>query len=245
MSDEYVSEYTREHQEKSTSFEKILSNFRMDAVQRSLSKRGPNSVLEIGCGFNPGFTEGPTVADWTVIEPQHEFVEYARQQADESVEIIEGRVEEVAEELETFDFIAVSSVLHEVSNPDELMDAVRRLADNKTLIHINVPNANSFHRLLAEHMGLIDSTFEMSQRDKNFERNRHYNRQNLTEYVTESGFDVVGSGTYFFKPFTVDQMEMIIDSSEFPDELLQGLDSISQEFPDMGCELYVEAVKDD
>ena len=38
-------------------------------------------------------------------------------------------------------------------------------------------------------------------------------------------------------------MKVIVDSPEFPDELLRGLDSVAEEFPEMSSELYVEAVK--
>ncbi len=47
-------------------------------------------------------------------------------------------------------FIICSGLLHEVEEPDKMIRDIFRLCGRETIVHINVPNANSIHRLVAK-----------------------------------------------------------------------------------------------
>lgn len=58
-----------------------------------------------------------------------------------------------------FDFIIISGLLHEVPDPKKLLQSIYKICKQDTLVHINVPNVYSFHRLLAYEMGCIKKHF--------------------------------------------------------------------------------------
>lgn len=45
---------------------------------------------------------------------------------------------------EKFDYIVMSSLLHEVENPEELLRSVHQISSANTVIHVNVPMQNHF-----------------------------------------------------------------------------------------------------
>jgi hypothetical protein len=92
-------------------------------------------------------------------------------------------------------------------------------------------------------MGLIEDVFEPSELDRAFERHGRFDSQRLGELLTRSGFRIVDSGTYFVKPFSNDQMDVVLRSGAFPPSLIDGLDRVTKYMPDHGCELYANARK--
>ena len=62
-----------------------------------------------------------------------------------------------------------------------------------TIIHINVPNANSFHRLLAVEMGLIENVFELSKNNVSFQQQNVFDLNKLIELVEKLDFKIIES----------------------------------------------------
>ena len=56
--------------------------------------------------------------------------------------------------------------MHETHTPDSFLKGIGKLMQKQTSVYINVPNANSIHRLIAIEMGIIDNIFEKSDRNK-------------------------------------------------------------------------------
>src|SRR5438132_7685729 len=100
--------------------------------------------------------------------------------------------------------------MHEVPDPQQLLDAVWSLCDGATVTHFNVPNALSFHRLLAVEMGLISQASEASERDRVFGNVSRFERTQFIELLEHAGFRVAESGTYFLKPVSHDQMDNVL-----------------------------------
>lgn len=241
----YARDYHQQYENQS--FETILVRYRRERVLASLRAHPHAHVLEIGCGLDPLFAACDDAERFTVVESVPEFVAAARAREDARVHVIEGYFEQEVEALEArrpFDFIVCSSLLHEVPDADTLAAAIRSVCDPQTVVHFNVPNMRSFHRLLAYEMGLIESVFEKSDMEKKFGRHTRYDLEGVRALLGRHGFREIESGTYFVKPFTHGQMEHLLGSGEFAPSLLDGLSRMVAYMPELGCELYVDVRAD-
>src|SRR5216684_6644044 len=172
--DDYSQKYAGQYAEGT--FETVLVRVRRKYILEALGRYPHASILEVGCGLEPLFRFVEDVA-FTIAEPSPEFVRNARALAGtRDVTVIEGFLEAAAPSLagEPFDFVVVSSLLHEVSDPAAMLGAVRSLSHAGTTVHFNVPNVRSFHRLLALESGLIDDLFEQSETERRFQRHTRF-----------------------------------------------------------------------
>lgn len=240
-----AADYDRQYAEQyaQDQFETILVEIRRRRVLESIEPYAPRSVLEVGCGMEPLFSFYEDFDRHTIVEPSRQFTENALRLADrdERVEVIEGTLEERGEHLHgrTFDAVVVSSLLHEVPDARALLSAVRAVCSERTLVHVNVPNVRSFHRLLAFEGGLIQDVFEPSEMERRFGRHDRFDAVSLQTLLESVGFRVVASGTYFVKPFTHAQMDALLALPAFDRaSLLRGLDGMIKYMPELGCELY-------
>ena len=225
-------------------FETVIARVRREKVAQSAAKYAHRTMLEVGCGFEPLF---PHVAGWEeywVVEPLPEAVAAARAHtaANDKLHVIEGFLERAPEGLpERVDFIAVSSLLHEVPDPTALLRAVQKHCGPGTVVHVNVPNVQSFHRLLALEAGLISDTFEKSATEERFQRQTRFDRATLWEFMQTNGFEILEGETYFVKPFTHGQMEQMLKANIIDLRIVEALDRMTKYMPDLGSEMYVNA----
>ncbi|HEV2719770.1 MAG TPA: class I SAM-dependent methyltransferase [Thermoanaerobaculia bacterium] len=221
-------------------FETVLVRVRRKVILEALQRYPHATILEVGCGLEPlfRFVDG---AAFTVVEPSPEFARNARRLAGgRDVTVVEGFLEAEAASLagRAFDFIVVSSLLHEVSDPGALLAAVRSLCRAGTTVHFNVPNVRSFHRLLALESGLIGDLYEASETERRFQRHTRFDSERLAALLRASGFEILDFATYFIKPFTHAQMDALLQSGTCSPEVIDGLDHMTKYFPGMGCEIY-------
>ena len=187
-----------------------------------------------------------------ICEPAEQFADNARSFARESgknkkIDVVSGFFEECTEKIKgigvDFDLIILSSVLHELDDPQKMLMAIRNLCSDRTVVHINVPNANSLHRLLAVKMGMIEDVHVQSQQMKRMQRRRTYDMDLLIREVEETGFVIEDRGSYFIKPFTHEQMQRCLDEGIINTQVLDGLEKLSDFLPDFGAGIYVNVVK--
>ena len=114
------------------------------------------------------------------------------------------------------------------------------LCTEDTIVHINVPNANSIHRLLAVQMGLIEDIHELSELQLRMQRNHVYDLESLRAIVEKCGFEVIESGTYFPKFFSAGQMEKMLNGGIIQESIFEGLDKMIKYMPEFGSEIYVQ-----
>lgn len=241
---QYYDEYMSQHENKEFSMEAVLSEERRAVELRCIDRLDPSTVLEVGCGLDPLFKHTTGVPSHTVVEPVEEFVKRARSAATEdTVTVVQGELQDVTDQLERgYDLVVLSSLLHEVPNPDELLAAVRDIARPETRVHINVPNVQSFHRLLAYEMGLLDRVDETSEMESRFQRHTHFDEEKLRSILNDHGFDVEDFGTYFVKPFSNAQLEEILEQGIADESLIRGLRGMCKHLPGMGAEMYALAI---
>jgi 2-polyprenyl-3-methyl-5-hydroxy-6-metoxy-1,4-benzoquinol methylase len=224
-------------------FEAIQLRYRRRKVLEILARLNPSSVLEVGCGLLPLFVDYAAPRAMHVVEPAARFHEnanrMARKHANVSVHL--GTLQERAPGLsvERFDCIVISSLLHEVDEPADLLAAARALCSATTMLHINVPNANSFHRLLAVEMGIIANAHELSGTQKQMQQAATYDIQSLSSLLESAGFDIIERGSFFVKPFTHAQMAALHQQGILTESILDGLYAMDKHLPAMGSEIYV------
>ncbi|SFW47715.1 class I SAM-dependent methyltransferase [Selenomonas ruminantium] len=242
-----IKDYTEKYQEEP--FEDTMVAIRKKTVIEQCRKYPHANILEIGCGVKPFFLDFPDFENMVIVEPGESFVKMARKFVREgganasNISVIQGFLEDCVDEIKVwgleFDFIILSSVLHELDNPQKMLQSIKKLCSYKTVVHINVPNANSLHRILAKEAGLIKDVHEQSAQMQKMQRRRTYDSILLEEEVTAAGFKVLDIGSYFIKPFTHKQMQDCLDRGIISETVLLGLERLIKYMPEYGAGIYV------
>lgn len=225
-------------------FEDIQVCYRRKKVIELLKRYTHNNILEIGCGLEPLYKEFDDYDKLVIVEPAPAFFEAI--ESKNNIICIKGFFEEVVNqilELEIrFDYIIVGSLLHEVDDPQKLLNAIKCVCNKDTVVHINVPNAYSMHRLLAREMGIIADVYERSELQKTMQRRCVYDLDGLKTEVIQAGFRVVDSGGVFIKFFTHSQMQRMLDEKIIDMAILDGMYALGEAFPDNCSEIYVQVM---
>ncbi len=223
-------------------FEDTQLAYRRRKVEETVAHFKPKSILEVGCGMDAYFNACGSYEHYTVIEPGALFYEKAVRDAQnhKNVEVIQGTVQDAASELKGrhYDLIIMASLLHEIEDSIGLLNAVNTLCSPDTVVHISVPNANSFHRLLAVEMGLIDNALEKSETQKAMQQSHTFDLNSLSALVKKAGFKVISSGSFFIKPFTHAQMAYLQEKNVLSPQMLDGLYGMSKHLPENGSEIF-------
>ena len=223
-------------------FEKYQVEYRRKKIIEILEKYKPESLLEIGCGISPIGLYYDTIGKYTIIEPSEMFCHTINEYFNRGrVEIINDYFSSSLIHDKDYDFILCSSLLHEIEKPDELLKEIYKVSNEKTIVHINVPNADSFHRILARKMGIINSNNEISNRNIILQQYRVFNMESLYELVRKNKFEIIEQGSYFLKPFTHEQMNLLMEKGIIDHKVLDGLYQMGKEV--YGSEIFVNAKK--
>lgn len=237
-----IEKYTKDY--NVANFEDYQVKYRRKKILEILEKYKPKSILEIGCGMEPlfQFINAETYERYTVIEPSEVFYNNAVEcaKSNHRVECINDFFgSDTAEKLPGFDMIICSSLLHEIEEPDLFVESFHKVCDNNTIIHINVPNAQSFHRLLAKSMGLIKDEYEKSERNILYQQREVFDIECLSKLMQTHNFSVIESGSYFLKPFTHGQMFQMMEKKIIDEAVLDGLYNMAEIIPMFGSEIFV------
>lgn len=243
---DYERKYSEQYSEDD--FELVLVAARRKKVLESMARFPHTKILEVGCGLEPVFQACDSFESYTVVEPVEVFIQAAQALApsNKKLKFVCARLEDIASRLaeeSRFDFIIVSSLLHEVPEPLELLRSVHSLCGEETVAHFNVPNVYSFHRLLAREMGLVESIHEKSETEIKFQRHTRFDKESLQRLLNENGFTILNFGTYFIKPLSNAQMHEILKNGIAGAELVRGLEGMIKYLPEMGVEMFAEVKK--
>ena len=206
-------------------------------------------MLEVGCGLESIFLDIDSFSKLVIVEPAEIFYEKAAldiaAKKKNNVLLIKALLEDSEQQLksEKFDFILVSSLFHEIPDQQKFLETLYQISEEKTIIHFNVPNAMSFHRLLAVEMGLIKNVHEPSVTNIRFQQHTVFDLALLERTLTESNFEVIESGAYSFKPFTHTQMQKMIDAGILTDKMLDGFYKMEKYMPELCSEIFVNVKK--
>ena len=237
-------------------FESICSRARQRRNIAFLTTHAPRRILEVGCGAMILATldgaERLAFDVWTIVEPEPDFQAAARQAiaGDARFRVVPGYLEAVLAGLleaqpQGYDAVLLSGLLHETAAPDVLLAAaVQALTPGGHLL-ASVPNAQSFHRLLAVKAGLIPAPETLSPRDRALGHPAVFGADGLRTLVAAAGLTGLTLDGYLFKPFTHAQMELLLqaESPALRDCLVDGLIALGKQFPDHAAEICVTGRK--
>ncbi len=239
-----VTSYEKNYQK--LAFEDEIRQYRIGSIIESVKRANAKHILEIGCGYEPLFSYFNEYESMTIVEPGKQFFNLAIQKAEGNsrITLYNGMLEEYFRELSSkhFDFIIIGGFLHEISNPEEVLQNIHTICKPDTVVFCFAPNAHSFHRLLAYEAGLIDSIYTLSGTDKLFNRHQVFDFDSIEKLFNSCKFSIRARGSYYIKPFTSSQMAQISESKIIGKDVIDGLSKMIRYLPDMGAELYVEAV---
>lgn len=239
--EDYVEKYGK------TGFEKYKVLYRRNKIIEIITERHPERILEIGCGLEPLF-QYICNTKFTIVEPSKLFCDNVADliQARDiyNVECKRGFFEDIAPSLsKEYDLIICSGLLHEVESPDRLIKSIADICNGDTVVHINVPNANSFHRLLGKEMGILQDVHEMSANNIDFQQNNVFDKNSLEKNVNDNGLQVIEFGGYFLKPFSHKQMYEMMQKRIVDEKVLDALYELGKRMPELCSEIYVNCIK--
>lgn len=229
-------------------FERICSLARQRRCLEFLAQARPRRILEVGCGamILADMARGLDLDhdSWTVAEPEPDFVDAARKAMadDPRFAVLPGYLEDLAAPLrdrapEGYDAVLLSGLLHETAAPNALLAAALDLTAPGGQVLASVPNAQSFHRLLAVEAGLIPSPGTLGERDRRLGHPVVFDAASFTALLAAAGLTDLALDGYLFKPLTNDQMELVLAGA--PEGVVEGLIALGRRFPDQAAEICV------
>jgi 2-polyprenyl-3-methyl-5-hydroxy-6-metoxy-1,4-benzoquinol methylase len=117
------------------------------------------------------------------------------------------------ETTEKFDTIILNHVLEHIEFPDLLLNDIYSWLAEDGICIIGVPNAKSFHRLAAVKMGLLNTEYDLNQRDVELGHYRVYDLDLLKNQVNNAGFKILEEGGIFLKFLSNNQIEHLLDET--------------------------------
>ena len=237
--DDYQKQYT-----KNNPFEPNMVRYRRKNIMKFINKYNPKSILEIGCADDPLFRYLNNFQKYIVVEPVKKFCDLAVKFSHEhtlkdNIKIINNSFEGQTDYLNNFDFIVCTGLLHEITHQRLFLENIFKLLEENTIVHLNVPNANSFHRILGVKAGIIKNVNEKSDLQKRFQQNNIFSMEELKSLVKSVGFKIIDCGFITFKPFTHAQMQAILDAEILSIEVIDSLAEMIDICPKNGAEIYL------
>ena len=228
-------------------FDQIHLRFRRNKLIEQIKTVPHERILEISCGKRPFFEDFTDFEELIIVEPTNAFYENATgllkscPELDSKVVVMNDYFENVIDKLSNykFDFIILSNVLQEIEDLSSFLKGLFQICQKDTIVHLVVPNAKSFHRLLALEMGIIDSVYQLSDRNILLQQNTVFDLNSLSELLMENGFHILGTGSSFIKPFTHQQMHDMLKHNIINEVTLDGLYKMAQYMPELGSEIFV------
>ncbi|MFU2207847.1 class I SAM-dependent methyltransferase [Solidesulfovibrio sp. C21] len=136
---------------------------------------------------------------------------------------------------ERFDAIFMAHVLEHLDDPVAVLRRAASWLTESGRIFCAVPNANSLHRHIGVKLGQLERIDSLHAQDILVGHQRVYVPDSLRRDVAAAGLRRIKFGGLMVKPLSNRQM------NDWPQEILEALFAISEEFPEICSEIYVVA----
>jgi 2-polyprenyl-3-methyl-5-hydroxy-6-metoxy-1,4-benzoquinol methylase len=217
-----------------------ITNSRTITYSGDIAKRfihNTTSVLEYGPAEGLMTSQLIQLFDrYVIVEGSEKYCEELKRKFP-SAEIINGLFENTILH-EKFDFIVLGHVLEHVEDPVEVLKIVANHMHENSVVFCAVPNANSIHRLAAVEMGLMETEYDMSEKDIHHGHMRIYKTKSLISDFESADLQIVEKGGYWLKPISDNQIE-----ESWTQEMLDAFMKLGEVFPEIAAEIYVVATK--
>ena len=230
-------------------FEKHQEEFRRRALIKKLSEYNFQIASEIGCGRNSLFEFWQPASLAQTIEPIPEFLNLAEislRGVKLNWKAFLGRAEDSHKfsNLELSNVTILSSILHEVENPQELLSSCLEITLPGGYLAVVVTNKNSIHRLLGVHYGFQESTNSKTQTEIEMQQSHGaYSMDELRSELETAGLELISMETIFPKLFPHSRMATLIESGVITEEFLKFMESLAVWLPEIGSEILAVARK--
>jgi 2-polyprenyl-3-methyl-5-hydroxy-6-metoxy-1,4-benzoquinol methylase len=134
---------------------------------------------------------------------------------------------------ELFDSIILEHILEHVDNPVDLLIRAKDWLAPGGRIFIGVPNGNSFHRLAAVKMGLLQYPCQLNSKDIELGHRRVYTPETFQIEIEKSSLSILEIGGVYFKPLSNSQIQ-----KNWTEEMIQGFYELGKSFPKNAAEIY-------
>lgn len=140
---------------------------------------------------------------------------------------------------EKFDTIILNHVLEHIADPIPLLKQIRTWLAPRGKFIVGVPNARSFHRMVAVKMGLLESIYTLNERDHQLGHQRVYDIDLLKAHLVEAGFTISNETGIFLKFLANGQIEQW-----FSQEMIQAFFELGKDYPELCAEIMVIATNE-
>ena len=230
-------------------FERNQEKFRKRKILELIGqhKADVGKMLEVGPGLNPLFPFLDKFDHITALEPIGEIYQWLINSHSQksNIEIINSDLEKfISDNLDArFDAVVLSSVLHEIPNPEYILKLIHNVLTPGGKLYVVVPNNQSVHRLTGEKLAITKSLNELTETEKKMQQFSSYSPQLLVNQLENHGFKDIHVVTNFIKPLPHLGMQEALDKSIMSEDDLEFLYKLSDLMPGFGSEIFGVAVK--
>ncbi len=132
-----------------------------------------------------------------------------------------------------YNTIILEHILEHVDNPVELLKLAKTWLAEDGVMLCGVPNALSFHRLVAVKMGLLETPYQLNARDHQLGHQRVYDMDTFVLDLESAGLTVKSTGGVFLKPLSNKQIE-----TNWDEKMIAGFYELGKDFPRHAAEIY-------
>ncbi len=140
------------------------------------------------------------------------------------------------EPVRKYDTVIMEHILEHIETPIDVLAKTKAWLKSDGVVIIGVPNAKSFHRLAAVKMGLLESEYQLNDRDRALGHYRVYDWNSLRNDVEKAGYKVKHIGGVFFKPVSNKQIE-----ETWTPEMIEGFYQLGKDFQENAAEIFIVA----
>lgn len=219
-----------------TDFDAVLTKYAWELLRPRLH-RGTH-VLEMGCsaGIMTGYLAAHAgVARLTVVDGSRKYLDdvHAKLRPREGlVPKLDHALFEDYQPQDRFDDVIMARAVEHLAEPRPVLEKVRGWLTDRGQLHVMVPNAWSFHRLIGVAMGMIPEVHTLHERDKAFGHHRVYDPELLRAELERAGWEVLETGGNCLKFLSNAQM------MQFTPQLWEALHRVGEQFPERCTEIY-------
>ena len=230
-------------------FERTQEKFRKRKILELISEHNAEAgkLLEVGPGLNPLFPFLNKYDYAIALEPINEIFRWLTESHSKktNLEIVNSDLEKFIFDNQDvkFDTVILSSVLHEIPNPEKILKMIHSVLTAGGQLFVVVPNNQSVHRLTGEKIGITKSLNELTETEKTMQQFSSYSPQLLSNQLENHGFKNIEIVTNFIKPLPHSGMQEAIDKFLMSEDDLEFLYRLSDLMPGFGSEIFGVAVK--
>ncbi len=242
--EEYIQNYVE------LNFEAIQEKYRfkrlIEVIDNLKRNQDFQNILEIGPGRNSVNSAFTNFDNYTILEP----IEFFHSRIEKNHPKMNLRNETAENFLNSelqmhFDIVILSSVIHELEDPNSFLIRLSKALRPKSKVVIVVPNNLSLHRLIGEHEGFAKSGSDLTETERRMQQRVSFSTETLIHFVSGLGYKVVEIFTSFIKPHPHFKMHELMQQGELLEADLDFLYSISSVIQPYGSEIFAILEKSD